>query len=302
MKHLPSIFSSVLVFLALYCHCAENAEAKKQVSPFVKLFDYDDCDVYAIQDQANRMSGSLFRSIDPASKVELLASYPASVNVFLLRKHETDQYLLIDAGFGNTKSQLLKSLASLGIAREKISAVFITHIHPDHVGGLLTPDGKVAFPSAKIYIAKKEYISWRQDPARMRLGAFLRPYGNALVLVDYEKDSTGLGMIPHCYPGHTPGHTVYTYPAKHHDSGHKTLNETLWFVGDIVHAADLQIPHPDFCARYDMAPKTAVASRNALLLHSSPWFGAHLPFPGKITIIRNKSADNTDRFSYQAEK
>ena len=248
------------------------------------------------------MPGSLFKRFNVPGEFKLKASYPSSVNVFLIRKHKTDQYILVDAGFGNVRSQLLKSLAALGVAPEKISAVFITHIHPDHVGGLLAPGGKVAFPSAKIYIAKKEYISWRQDPSRMRLLNCLRPYGNALILLDYDRDSTGLGMIPHCYPGHTPGHTVYTFTVHHHDSENKSSTETLWFVGDIVHASDLQIPHPEFCARFDMDPKTAVDSRKKMLQGSDTWLGAHIPFPGKITIIRKKSADGSERFEYQAAK
>ena len=275
---------------------------KKDVPSAVHLYNCDDCDIYSIQDQANRMPGSLFKSIDGSDKVELKESYPASVNVFLIRKRKTDQYFLVDAGFGNVRSQLLKSLAALGVAPEKICAVFITHIHPDHVGGLLAPGGNVAFPSAKIYIAKKEYVSWRQDPSRLRLIYYLRPYGNSIILLDYEKDLSGLGMIPHCYPGHTPGHTVFTCQVQRHDSDHHSRTETLWFVGDIIHAADLQIPHPDFCARYDMDPKTAVASRKALLHSSDKWFGAHVPFPGQISIIRKKSDDGVEQFDYQPAK
>ena len=300
MKHLSAVFGSVLVFFALCCHCAENAAAKNEIPSTVHLFSCDECDIYSIQDQANRMPGSLFKSIAPSDKVELQASYPSSANVFLIRKHKTGQYILIDAGFGNFRSQLFKSLAALGVAPEKISAVFITHIHPDHVGGLLAPGGRVAFPSAKVYIAKKEYLSWRQDPTRTRLVYCLRPYGNSIILLDYDKDSTRLGLIPHCYPGHTPGHTVYTCTVHHHDSENKISTETLWFVGDIVHAADLQIPHPDFCARFDSDPKTAVASRKALLHGADTWFGAHLPFPGKITIVRRKADDGSERFEYHA--
>ena len=60
--------------------------------------------------------------------------------------------------------------------------------------------------------------------------------------------------------------------------------EPVFFVGDIVHAGELQIPHPGFCARFDRDPETAVKSRRELLERAPVWHGAHLPFPGIVRV------------------
>ena len=240
---------------------------------------YADCTVVAIQDQSMTMPGSLFRSIDPGETFEPAAAYAASLNVFLIRDRERGTNTLIDAGYGKAGSGLIKKLAALNVKPEDISAVFITHIHPDHVGGLTTPEGKPAFPNASILIARKEYEEWRKDPARAGLARHLTPNLDRLVLLEYDREVAPFGITPLCYPGHTPGHTVFKMQLRQG----KTL-ETIYFVGDIVHAGELQIPRPQFCARFDREPETAVKSRRELLQNAPVWHGAHLPFPGVVRV------------------
>ena len=111
----------------------------------VVAFSYPSQTVYSIQDTPMSMSGTLFSSIEPTERLSLANSYDASLNVFLIVDKATNRRCLIDAGYGNEKSKLLSRLAALGVAPDTISAEFITHIHPDHVGGLTLPDGKPAF-------------------------------------------------------------------------------------------------------------------------------------------------------------
>ena len=225
--------------------------------------------VLSLLDRASRMPGSLFHSAE--EKIELESSYRSSINVFLLTCRD-ERRALIDAGFG---PGLLKELTARKIPCESISAVFITHIHPDHVGGLVLEDGRPAFPKAKIYIARREYEAWKRDPRRARLGKCFEPFRERIVLFDYDRELENWGLLPLLYPGHTPGHTVY-----------KIAGQEAYFVGDIVHAADLQIAHPGYCARYDMEPARAVVSRRELLLRGGVWYGSHIPFPGVVRIGR----------------
>ena len=243
---------------------------------------YPDRSIVAIQDQSMTMPGSLFRSIAPDEIFKPAASYRASLNVFLIRDRQSGKNALIDVGYGKADSRLFKKLAALNVKPEEISAVFITHIHPDHVGGLTTPEGKPAFPNAKIFIARKEYEEWRKDPSRAGLARHLTPNRERLVLLDYDREVAPFGITPLFYPGHTPGHTVFEMKVARDGKS----PETIWFVGDIVHAAELQIPHPEFCARFDKVPETAVKSRRRLLENAPRWHGAHLPFPGVVTIDR----------------
>ena len=274
MKNLKQLLFAVAVLLSARI-CAENPA----------VFHYPDREITAIQEQSMMMPGSLFRS--SSEKVQLRKAYHASCNVFLMTLKDGTR-CLIDAGFGKG---LFRQLRELGIPRESISAVFITHIHPDHVGGLIDADGTAAFPKAKIYISRKEYEAWKKDTARARMAGCLEPYRGRIVLLEYGKEVQPYGLTPLDYSGHTPGHTVY-----------RIGNRNEYFVGDIVHAVDLQVSHFSYCARYDMNPRRAAASRKEMLLQRGIWYGAHIPYPGKIEIVREILKGGKNLFSYSRPK
>ena len=225
--------------------------------------------VVPLLDRASRMPGSLFHSTE--EKVGLKSSYPSAINVVLL-SYKDGRCALIDTGFG---PGLQRELAERKIPCGSISAVFITHIHPDHVGGLVAEDDRPAFPKAKIYVARREYEAWQRDPRRAALGKCFEPCRERIVLFDFDKALENWGLLPLLYPGHTPGHTVF-----------KIAGKEAYFVGDIVHAVDLQVPHPGYCAKYDMEPARAVASRRELLMRGGVRYGSHIPFPGCVRISR----------------
>jgi len=229
----------------------------------VEIFDYPDCRIYALQDASNRFPAGLFTNIDPREKfVQTARDYAGSVNVFIVEFKGRKGRIMIDAGFGSPKGKLLAEMKKADLSPESISDIFITHIHPDHVGGL--PD----FPNAKVHIAKREYDAWAKDSAREKLAKYL-PDKKKLHLFAYgDEIFPGLDALE--VPGHTPGHTVFR-------------SKERYFIGDLVHAAELQIVHPSFCARYDMDPPLAVANRRkALKEFNGDWFGAHITFPGKF--------------------
>ena len=274
MKNLKQLLFAAAVLLTVRI-CAEDPA----------VFRYPDREITAIQEQAMMMPGSLFHS--SSEKLPLRKGYPASCNVFLMTLKDGTR-CLIDAGFGKG---LFRQLRELEIPRESISAVFITHIHPDHVGGLIDEDGMAAFPKAKIYISRKEYEAWKKDTARARMARCLEPYRGSIVLLEYGKEVQPYGLTPLDYSGHTPGHTVY-----------RIGKRSEYFVGDIVHAVDLQVPHFSYCARYDMNPRGAVVSRKGMLLQRGIWYGAHIPYPGKIEIIREIRKGGKELFAYSHPK
>lgn len=228
----------------------------------IKTFDFENWKVYAIQDSPTRPKADLFTSINPSEPFrQSAADYAGSINVFLVENTATRQRLMIDAGLGTPRGKLVETMKNAGLEPDSISDILITHIHPDHVGGLK------AFPKAKIHIAEQEYRAWQRDRSRAKLKRFL-PEEKDLELFDYGEILPGVIAVK-C-AGHTPGHTVFRIG-------------DVWFVGDIVHAADLQIEHPDFCAAYDADPsEAAVSRRRALSDFHGTWFGAHIPFPGRI--------------------
>lgn len=235
-----------------------------------EVFEYPECRVYVLQDAANRFPASLFFSIDPEETfVQTEDSYEGSVNVFIVEFKKDGRRIMIDAGFGSPRGGLLAEMKQAEIAPESISDIFITHIHPDHVGGL--PD----FPKAKVHIAQDEYEAWAKDPARKKLAKYL-PDKKDLALFDYDDSSIDRSrdLIGIDTRGHTPGHTVFQLGFGY--------MKGIYFIGDLIHAADLQLAHPAFCARFDMDTNMAFASRScALDGFCGEWFGAHLPYPGR---------------------
>ncbi|MDR0844874.1 MAG: MBL fold metallo-hydrolase, partial [Tannerella sp.] len=82
-------------------------------------------------------------------------SFPNATNAFLIKTPD-DQIILIDAGYGRKLFDLLKELE---VTPEQVNVVLITHMHGDHIGGLLRDD-KVAFPNADFYLPQPEYDYW----------------------------------------------------------------------------------------------------------------------------------------------
>ncbi|CDF40033.1 unnamed protein product [Chondrus crispus] len=79
--------------------------------------------------------------------------------------------VLVDAGSFNipefpqfaNAGRLLANMRAAGIAPESIQAVVFTHAHADHVAGVITADGKRAFPNAHVYIDKVDHEFWTQS-------------------------------------------------------------------------------------------------------------------------------------------
>ena len=112
------------------------------------------------------------------------------------------------------------------------------------------------------------------------MAVHFKPYKGRIVLMDYGKEIKPYGLKPLLFKGHTPGHTVFELTVTKKDS----KKENLLFVGDILHAVDLQVRNPEYCARFDKNIDEAVASRKALFSMEKVCFGAHITFPGAIKV------------------
>ena len=212
----------------------------------------------------------------------------ASVNGFLI--NTGTKLVLIDTGagtfFGPTVGKLLDNLAASGYRPEQVDEVYITHMHLDHVGGLIK-DGKMAFPNAVVRASQHEADYWLSKakmaaaPADAKDGfanaqQALGPYIAAARFKPFNGDVELVpGVRSVVTPGHTPGHSLYMVES----GGEKLL---LW--GDLMHAAAAQFPDPSVSLQYDMDLPAAAEQRKKVFADAAAhryWVaGAHLPFPG----------------------
>lgn len=211
-----------------------------------------------------------------------------SVNAYLI--NTGTRLVLIDAGagtlFGPTLGRMLTALRASGYQPEQVDEIYISHMHGDHVGGLLA-DGKPAFPNAVVRAEKAEADLWldqaKMDAAPKDLqpafkGAMVAigPYVAANRFKAYEGDTELTpGIRALVTRGHTPGHALYVIQSK----GEKLV---LW--GDLMHQAAVQFLDPSVTVQFDSDQSAAAQQRRRAYESAAKeghWVGAsHLPFPG----------------------
>ncbi len=215
-------------------------------------------------------------------------SISVPVNAYLIDTGR--RRLLIDTGaaglFGPTLGRLASNLRAAGHEPSGIDDVLLTHMHPDHVGGLVV-DGRCAFPRATVHVAARELHYWTGAPSDARrdgpsapfvdeVAATIAPYVEANAVRTFEAPTILLDdvlAIP--MPGHTPGHTIFAL-----DRG----DRRLLFWGDLVEFPSIQFDHTEVTIRYDVdGPAVAAARANAFAEAAARryWLAAsHFPFPG----------------------
>lgn len=212
-----------------------------------------------------------------------------SVNTFVVRAPGRPA-VVIDAGSGDylfdTAGQQQKNLAAAGIRSEDVGAVLLTHMHPDHAGGLLDPESKaLLFPNAELVVHEKELGHWMSEenfaaiagnPMHERFFGCAReqvtPYLGQTRTFTAGEVAPGIHAID-C-PGHTPGHSSFLIT-----SGDESL--LIW--GDTVHVPEVQVALPETGVTYDIDPADAVATRRRIFdMAASERLlvaGLHLHFP-----------------------
>jgi glyoxylase-like metal-dependent hydrolase (beta-lactamase superfamily II) len=233
---------------------------------------------------------------DPATTAKLLEraflpkdAVATSVNEWVV--NTGDSLVLVDAGTSNvfapSLGRMAANLQAAGIDAGAIDAVILTHMHPDHAGGLLTTDKKIAFPNATVHVHETEYGFWTsaeiygKAPAEFKpffdiARQAIKPYADGGKVATFKNNAeivSGLNIM--AAPGHTVGHSMVRVSSQGNDL-------LIW--GDIVHNAAIQFPEPERAISFDTDQAMAVASRKAVYEMAASdrlmIAGAHLPFPG----------------------
>lgn len=227
-------------------------------------------------------------------------TYNSATNAFLLES--SGKNILVDAGVGN---RLTDNLAKCGKNPGDIHIILLTHMHGDHIGGLLK-DGKKVFPNATLYMSHAEHDYWTNNeimqslPENKRRGfthaqEVVKIYRDKLQLfVPDEADKMKQELLPGIRSiaayGHTPGHTAYLLDS----DGYQLL---IW--GDLTHVTPIQIPRPEIAVTYDTNPEQAIKTRQQLLKYVSEnrirIAGMHVEYPG----LGNVKGDPSEGYDFK---
>jgi glyoxylase-like metal-dependent hydrolase (beta-lactamase superfamily II) len=307
MTKLPSLFLSAAALLAapawLPAAHAAAPQVRAQAPGFYRVL-LGDVEITALSDGTVTIPlDTLLTNTSAAHVKDVLAGHhlgtqvETSINAFLVNTGR--QLVLIDTGagasFGAHGGHLADSIRAAGYRPEDIDTVLLTHIHGDHSNGL-TIAGRAVFPNAEVVVAKGDADAWLDPANRTKvrpesvrivdeaLAAFApyRKTGRVRTFDGPGEVVPGIRAVP--VPGHTPGHTMYELTA-----GGKTVR----FVGDTVHAKDVQMAEPRITIQFDEDPAAARRQREALFADAAARgtivAAPHTPFPGLGYIERNGS-------------
>jgi len=268
--------------------------AKSQAPGFYRMM-LGDIEVTVVSDgtvdlpMAEILKGLPRANIDKLLARSFLATpTETSVNVFVV--NTGSKIVMIDTGagafFGPTLGRLIPNLKAAGYTPDQVDEIYITHMHGDHIGGLVA-DGKANFPKAIVRADQHDADFWL-SPATLEKAskdekgfvqaaqAAFKPYVDSGRFKPFEGDVELVpGVRAHASHGHTPGHATYIVESK----GQRLV---LW--GDLMHVAAVQFPNPEVTIQFDSDSKAAKDQRLKAFREAakqSDWVGAaHLPFPG----------------------
>lgn len=283
-----------LLFAAAWAS-AEAPSQRTQVPGYYRLM-LGNFEITALYDGAIDLDEKLLMNIQKRDIQRLLArqflqgpKVQTAVNAYLI--NTGSKLVLVDAGaaklFGPGLGNIVDNLKAAGYAPEQVDTVLITHLHGDHVNGLVTTDGQRVFANAEIWSAKADNDFWLSEAvaakAPQEAQAFFKmsrdaaaPYLAAGRWKTFDGDRELLaGIASLDTHGHTPGHASYLV-----ENG----GQRLLILGDLVHNHAVQFARPEVAFEYDVDAKQAVLTRKRIFARAAKEklmvAGMHLPFPG----------------------
>ncbi|HEX8471019.1 MAG TPA: MBL fold metallo-hydrolase [Brevundimonas sp.] len=287
---------AALMLGAAACTPAENAkrpEATEAAAPGsgstvvasegVFPFKIGSLDAIALLDGANPVPNDnqvfgVGRTPEDVAAVLSAADQPTDVmnlSIHPLLIKDGDRTVLIDVGagaaFGDKAGKLMGNLSAAGVDPASITDVLISHSHPDHIGGLVTAEGALAFPNATIRMSAAEWTFLQANADMAALVTAITPKVQTFA----AGAVVAPGITAVSLAGHTPGHTLYEIA-----SG----NEKLLYAGDTAHQFVVSLAHPEWEMGYDgdkvAGAKQRQAELAALTASGERVYFHHFPFPG----------------------
>jgi len=270
----------------------------KELVPSRYALKVGEIDVMVVSDGVLSLPGEMLGyNIDPAVRGAWLENnflppdtLEWALNAVVIKSG--DRTILIDAGLGADPDlnlpragRLIQRLEAAGIDLPTVTDVVLTHLHMDHIGGLLAGGVKDRLrPELRIHLATAEAEFWASpdfsrvsmppgfpDALRRTAKRFLNEYGSQLR--PFETDcEVAPGLLVQRTGGHTPGHSVVRLASR---------GDRLTFAGDAVFQVGFE--HPDWFNGFEHDPEEAARVRVRLLrelaANRESLVATHLSFP-----------------------
>lgn len=272
------------------------AQVGTQVPGYYRLA-VGDYEVTALFDGYNDLSPKLLKGLTQNQIRALLArrsietpGVQTAFNAFLINTGK--QLILVDTGAGQcigaTAGMLSDNMKAAGYQPSQVDTILLTHLHLDHVCGLVDAQKKPLFANATVYAAKTEADYWLNPEALANAPEGAKGYFKIaqdstaayLAAGRFKTFDTGQSPLPGVVEatlekGHTPGSTTYRFNSQ---------GQSILFMGDLVHNLAVQFEHPEVSIGFDVDGQQAIKSRAKVFSDAAAskiWVtAAHLPFPG----------------------
>jgi glyoxylase-like metal-dependent hydrolase (beta-lactamase superfamily II) len=295
-KHLRFVWViAIAILLSCSLALAEAPKVNTQAPGWYRL-QLGQFEVTALYDGGTELPTKLLKNVTQAELNRLLSRMfvgnpmmRTAVNAYLV--NTGSHLVLIDTGaarsFSAALGNVVANMKAAGYDPAQVDMVLITHMHPDHMGGLEDAAGQPVFPKARILASQKDSDFWLSQKIADAAPPGAQPFFKIArdCAAPYQKSgqwkpfTEGAALVPGIRAvkanGHTPGHTAYAVESE----GQKLL---IW--GDLMHAHGVQFARPGVSIEFDIDQKQAIATRRDIMktvaAGKSLVAGMHLPFPG----------------------
>ena len=285
-------------------HCADKVNAKHahgrpepEMVPSRYALQVGEIEVLVVSDGVLSLPGAMLgHNADPDERAAWLDDkfLPPDVLEWALNAvvvRSGGQTILVDAGMGAAfpdlprAGRLVSRLEAAGVDLASVTDVVLTHLHMDHIGGLLVDGVKERLrPDLRIHVAAAEVEFWEEpdfshvsmppgfpDALRRTATQFLKEYRSKFQTFEDEHE-VAPGVVLQRTGGHTPGHSVVRLSSR---------GSRLTFAGDAVFQVGFE--HPEWFNGFEHDPEEAARVRSDLLrelaANRESLLATHLSFP-----------------------